>query len=72
MPTKPTYWVRSRQANEISDFARMPVPAHFNSLEDAKQYRQELNFNRGPFHPGYFIEEQKDIPPVFSAGIPRS
>ena len=44
----------------------------YNSLKDAKLYRRQLNLHRGAFHPGYFIEEQKDIPPVFSAGIPRS
>jgi len=63
MLQKPTYWVRSKQTNEISDFARMPVPALFKTLEEAKLYRRELNLHRGAYHPGYFIEEQKDAPP---------
>jgi len=63
MLQKPTYWVRSKQSNEISDFARMPVPALFKTLKEAKLYRRELNLHRGAYHPGYFIEEQKDAPP---------
>jgi hypothetical protein len=62
MPIKPTYWVRSKQTDEISGFAR-PVPAQFKKLEDAKQYRKELNLRRGAYHPGYIIEEH-DGPPV--------
>jgi len=61
---KPTYWVRSKQPNEIGVFGRRPVPAHFNKLEDAKQYRHELNLRKGPFHPGYVIEEQVSLPGV--------
>jgi anti-sigma B factor antagonist len=49
---KPAYWVRSKQPNEIGVFGRRPVPAQFNKLEDARQYRRELNLRRGPFHPG--------------------
>jgi hypothetical protein len=62
------YWVRSKQPNETSDFGRRPVPAHFNTLKEAEQYRKELNLRRGAFHPGYFIEEPEDSPPPFSAG----
>ena len=58
---KPTYWVRSKQPNEIGVFGRRPVPAQFKKLEDAKQYRRELNLHRGPFHPGYVVEEQPVI-----------
>jgi len=65
------YWVRSRQANEICEFARMPVPAHFKTLKEAELYRRELNLRRGAYHPGYFVEEQDDRPPLFSAGILR-
>jgi anti-sigma B factor antagonist len=65
MPEKPTYWVRSKQPNEIGVFGRRPVPAHFNKLEDAKQYRRELNLRKGPFHPGYVIEEQVSLPGGF-------
>ena len=71
MAAKPTYWVRSKQINEISGFGRMPVPAQFKKLEDAKQYRRELNLRKGAYHPGYFVEEQDNAPPVFSFG-PRT
>jgi anti-sigma B factor antagonist len=57
MLVKPTYWVRSRQPNEIGCFGRMPVPASFETLQAAKQYRTELNLRRGAYHPGYFIED---------------
>jgi hypothetical protein len=63
MPIKSTYWVRSKQLNETSEFARMPVPAPFKTLEEAKRYRRELNLHKGAYHPGYFVEEQKDAPP---------
>lgn len=65
MSEKPTYWVRSKQPNEIGVFGRRPVPAHFNKLEDAKLYRRELNLRKGPFHPGYVIEEQVSLPGGF-------
>ena len=65
MSEKPIYWVRSKQPNEIGVFGRRPVPAQFNTLEDAKQYRRELNLRKGPFHPGYVIEEQAGLPGVF-------
>jgi len=65
MSEKPTYWVRSKQPNEIWIFGRRPVPAEFNNLEDAKQYRRELNLRKGPFHPGYVIEEQVSLPAGF-------
>jgi hypothetical protein len=68
MPTKPTYWVRSKQVNEISDFSRRPVPAGFKTLEKAKEYRRELNLRKGPYHPGYYVEEPDDGPPAFSLG----
>ena len=70
MSDKPAYWVRSKQPNEIGVFGRRPVPAQFNKLEDAKQYRRELNLRRGAFHPGYIVEEQAGVP-VFSFGIRR-
>lgn len=72
MPKKPTYWVRSKQTNENSDFSRMPVPARFKTLEAAKRYLRELNLRRGAYHPGYYVEEQDDSPPAFSSGNGRS
>ena len=72
MSNKPTYWVRSKQTNETGDFSRMPVPARFNTLEEAKLYRRELNLRRGAFHPGYYVEEQDDNLPVFSLGTGTS
>jgi len=62
VPKSPTYWVRSKQTKENSTFGRKPVPAEFNTLEEAKQYRQELNLHRGAYHPGYFIEKHDDSP----------
>ena len=72
MREKPTYWVRSRQANEISENSTMPVPARFMMLEEAKLYRRELNLRRGAYHPGYYVEEQDDSPPAFSTEIGRA
>ena len=71
MSEKPAYWVRSKQPNEIGVFGRRPVPAQFNKLEDARQYRRELNLRRGAFHPGYVIEEQVSVPGL-SFGIRQS
>ena len=68
MPKKPTYWVRSRQSNETNDFSRTPVPARFKTLEEAKEYRRELNLRKGPYHPGYRVEQQDDNPPPLSLG----
>jgi hypothetical protein len=59
-PKRPSYWVRSKQTNEISGFGRRPVPARFKKLEDAKLYCRELNLRRGAYHPGYFVQEQDD------------
>lgn len=53
-----TYWVRSKQTNEIGCFGRRPVPAKFKTLQAAKKYRTELNLRKGAYHPGYVIEEQ--------------
>ena len=72
MHAKPTYWVRSKQINEISGFGRMPVPAKFKKLQDAKQYRWKLNLRKGAYHPGYFVEEEKESPRVFSFEPRRS
>ena len=71
MSEKPAYWVRSKQPNEIGVFGRRPVPAQFDKLEDAKQYRRELNLRRGAFHPGYVVEEQVRFPSL-SFGIRQS
>ena len=73
MSTNLTYWVRSKQTDEISSFSRTPVPAQFKTLSAANLYRRELNLHKGAYHPGYFVEEQDDsIPPPFSAGTFRS
>jgi anti-anti-sigma factor len=58
MRIKTTYWVRSKQPNEIGCFGQRPVPAKFETLQAAKQYRTELNLRRGAYHPGYLIEQQ--------------
>ena len=63
MPKNLTYWVRSKQTNEISGFGRTPVPARFKTLDEAKLLRRELNLRRGAYHPGYFVEKQDDSPP---------
>lgn len=68
MPIKTMYWVRSKQANEIGDFGRHPIPAWFEHLEDAKNYRRQMNLRRGAFHPGYFIDEENGAP-VLVRGI---
>lgn len=60
--SKKTYWVRSKQNNESGSFGTRPVPAQFNNIESAKDYRRELNLRRGAYHPGYFIEEQDGNP----------
>jgi hypothetical protein len=65
---KPTYWVRSKQINEIGEFGRRPVPAKFKTLEEAQLYRGQLNLHRGAYHPGYFIEVREDSPAPFTAG----
>lgn len=72
MPTKPTYWVRSRQINEITNFSRMRVPARFETLEEANRYRRELNLRKGPYHPGYYVEGPDDSPPAFSPGTAQA
>ena len=72
MLKKPTYWVRSKQANEVTGFGRRPVPARFKTLKEAKLYRRELILHKGAYHPGYVVEEQDDSPPAFSAGTGRS
>ena len=68
----PTYWVRSKQINEIGGFGRRPVPAKFKTLEKAQQYRLQLNLHRGAFHPGYFIEVEEDSPTPSIAGTGSS
>jgi hypothetical protein len=66
LPTKSTYWVRSKQINEASGFGRTPVPARFDTLKEAQLYRRHLNLRKGAYHPGYFVEEQNDSPPPSS------
>ena len=64
MPNKRAFWVLTRQPNEISKFARRPVPAKFKTVEEAKRYCRELNLRKGAYHPGYFIEERIGDKPV--------
>ena len=64
MPNKRAFWVLTRQPNEISKFARRPVPAKFKTVEEAKQYCRELNLRKGAYHPGYYIEERIGDKPV--------
>lgn len=63
MPKKLTYWVRSKQTNEIGGFGRTPVPARFKRLDEAELLRRKLNLRRGAYHPGYFVEKQDDTLP---------
>jgi hypothetical protein len=65
-PKKPTYWVRSKQIKETGEFSRWPVPAKFETLEEAQLYRRHLTLHRGPYHPGYFVEVEEDIPETFT------
>ena len=71
---KPTYWVRSRQINETGQFSRWPVPAKFETLEEAQLYRRHLTLHRGPYHPGYFVQVEEDVPETFTftPGVGRS
>jgi hypothetical protein len=62
----PTYWVRSRQINEAGQSSGRPVPAKFETLEEAQLYRRQLTFHKGPYHPGYFVEVEEDIPLTFT------
>jgi hypothetical protein len=58
VPKKRAFWVLSRQLKEIGTFGKMKVPAQFKTFEEAKTYCRELNFRKGAYHPGYFIEER--------------
>jgi hypothetical protein len=58
------FWVLSRESKEISRFGRMKVPAQFKTVEEANRYCRELNFRKGAFHPGYFVEERIGDQPV--------
>jgi anti-sigma B factor antagonist len=69
MRVKTTYWVRSKQPNEIGCFGRRPVPAKFETLQAAKQYRTELNLRRGAYHPGYLIEQQDNARNLSTASV---
>jgi hypothetical protein len=61
---KRLFWVLSRQPKEISKFAKLPIPAHFKTYEEARDYCRQVNLRKGPFHPGYFIEERIGDKPV--------
>ena len=62
MAKSPTYWVRSKQTKEPSSFSLKPVPAQFKTLDEAKEYRRELNLSKGAYHPGYFVEKEDNTP----------
>ena len=62
----PTYWVRSKQINETGEFSRRPVPAKFETLEEARLYRRHLTLRKGAYHPGYFVDVEEDIPLTFT------
>ena len=64
MPKKTSFWVLSRQPQEIGDFGKRRVPAQFKTLEDAKRYCRELNLRSGAYHPGYYVEERIGDKPV--------
>jgi hypothetical protein len=64
LPKKSTFWVLSKQLQEISDFGKRRVPAKFKTFEEAKRYCQDLNLRRGVYHPGYYIEERIGDKPV--------
>ena len=64
MPKKSTFWVLSKQPQEIGDIGKRRVPVKFKTLEEAKKYRQELNLKKGAYHPGYYIEERIGDKPV--------
>jgi hypothetical protein len=66
MANKRAFWVLSKQPKEIGTFGRMPIPAQFKTLEEAKMYCRQLNLRRGAYHPGYFIEERIGNQPVVS------
>jgi anti-sigma B factor antagonist len=69
MGVKTTHWVRSKQPNEIGCYGRRPVPAKFETLQAAKQYRTELNLRRGAYHPGYLIEQQDNARNLSSTSV---
>ena len=64
MNKRRAFWILSKQPKEIGGFGKRPVPAHFKTVEEAKQYCKELNLRRGAYHPGYFIEERIGDKPV--------
>jgi hypothetical protein len=64
VPPKRSFWVLSRQIKEVSSFGPMRVPAKFKTAEEAKLFCRELNFRKGIYHPGYFVEERIGDTPV--------
>ena len=72
MKQETPYWVRSKQPNEISGFGGPVVPAQFKTLEAAQLYRRKLNLRRGPYHPGYIVEVQKEAPFMPRTATPES
>jgi hypothetical protein len=64
LPKKSTFWVLSKQPQEIGHFGKRKVPSKFKTVEEAKKYCRELNLRRGVYHPGYYIEERIGDKPV--------
>ena len=64
MAEKRTFWVLSRQPDEIGSFGRTKIPAKFKTVEEAKRFSREMNLRKGAFHPGYFVEERIGDRPV--------
>ena len=58
------FWVFSSEIKAGVGFGRMPVPAQFKALGDAKRYCRELNLKKGLYHAGYFIEERNGGLPI--------
>jgi hypothetical protein len=59
-----SFWVLTKQPDEITSFGKMRVPAKFKTVEEAKAFCRLLNLRKGAFHPGYFIEERIGDKPV--------
>jgi hypothetical protein len=59
-----SFWVLSKQPDEISGFGKNRIPAKFKTVEEAKVFCRAMNLRKGAFHPGYFIEERIGDKPV--------
>jgi hypothetical protein len=59
-----SFWVLSKQPQEIGGFGKRRVPSQFKTLEEAKRFCRELNLRKGAYHPGYYVEERIGDKPV--------